>query len=122
MSNKPETPLITEPEIDGKLVNFSDVHIETDFFQDPDPDDFHLYSDFEIWNVEENQPIWEATEITGPEKTHIHLGDGIFLNSHIGLTELLPDEEYLLRVRFSDNNNDLSSWAERTFLTSSLST
>ena len=118
MNNIPNQPLIREPDFDDKLVSFSDVHMETDLFSDPDPDDFHLYSDFEIWNVAENQVVWEAKTITGLEKTHIHLGDGVFLNSHTGFIELLPEQEYLLRVRFSDNNNNLSPWAERSFMTS----
>ena len=44
----PVTPTITEPHVDGQLVNRADVHMETAPFQDPDPGQQHLCSDWEI--------------------------------------------------------------------------
>src|SRR4029079_13402194 len=44
-NSPPNTPTITEPSFDGKIVNPQDVHLETGPFSDPDPGDTHLCSD-----------------------------------------------------------------------------
>ena len=37
------------------------------------------------------QRVWQTLGITGVEKLHTHLGDGIFENSHAGRTDLISE-------------------------------
>lgn len=51
----------------------------------------------------------------------MHLGDGSFVNSYAGRTELVYDTNYTLRVRYKDSSGDpateWSNWAVRQFRT-----
>ncbi len=122
----PNTPVITEPAFDGRIVNPEDVHMETAPFSDPDPGDTHLASDWEIWTVSPPARIWAALGITGVERVHIHLGDGTFQGAYAGRTSLLPNTDYQLRTRHEDSSGDpLTQWsgyALRAFSSGSLST
>lgn len=121
-NQSPTTPVITEPATNGQLVNFEDVHMETGPFSDPDAGQSHQCSDWEIWLLSPSERVWVAACVGGVLRTHIHLGDGVFQNSHAGLLSLLPDTDYVLRARHSDNSGDnatrWSAWALRTFVTS----
>ncbi len=87
----PATPTITEPTEEGKIVNPADVHMEAVNFSDPDGNN-HLSTDWEIWTVGDTpQRVWQTLGITGVEKLHTHLGDGIFENSHAGRTDLISE-------------------------------
>lgn len=119
-NDPPEAPLITQPEIDGLILNPADVHMETGPFSDPDPGDDHLCTDWEIWTLDPAERVWVTECIGGVERVHSHLGDGVFENSHAGRDELLPETEYVLRVRHRDDSgqsNDWSPWADRLFQT-----
>ena len=120
-NNPPATPTITEPSQDGKILDPADVHMETAAFFDADPGDSHLCSDWEIWTVAPTQRVWVTSCIGGIEKLHTHLGDGVFENSHAGLSELFPDTDFLIRIRHRDSSGDpateWSPWTERTFRT-----
>ncbi|MFG0259003.1 MAG: PQQ-dependent sugar dehydrogenase [Phycisphaerales bacterium JB041] len=116
-NDPPAAPVITQPEVDGLVLNPADVHMETGPFSDPNPGDDHLCTDWEIWTVSPSERAW-YTECIGVERVHSHLGDGVFVNSHAGRSELLPETEYVLRVRHRDDSgqpNDWSPWAERLF-------
>ncbi|MDP1663102.1 MAG: hypothetical protein Q8L55_14390, partial [Phycisphaerales bacterium] len=116
----PATPVIAEPAV-GRVVNGSDVHMETGPFSDADPGDTHLCTDWEIWTVAPLQRVWATLCITGVERLHTHIGDGVFQNSHADLHELLPQTSYRLRVRHRDSSGDAgtewSAWSERDFVT-----
>ncbi|MFG0242723.1 MAG: PQQ-dependent sugar dehydrogenase [Phycisphaerales bacterium JB054] len=119
-NDPPEAPLITQPEVDGLILNPADVHMETGPFSDPDPGDDHLCTDWEIWTLDPAERVWFTECIGGVERVHSHLGDGVFENSHAGRDELLPETEYVLRVRHRDDSgqsNDWSPWADRLFQT-----
>lgn len=120
-NRRPRPPQITEPFVDGQLVNFADVHMETGPFSDPNPDDTHLCSDFEIWTAGLSERVWATECVSGIEKIHTHLGDGVFEGSHAGRTELFPETDYVLRIRHKDNSGDpateWSAWATRFFRT-----
>ncbi len=122
----PDPPQITEPEIDGTIVNPADVHMETAPFSDPNPGDTHLCTDWQIWTVSPAELVWHTDCIGGVERVHTHLGDGVFEGTHADLSELLPDVNYRLQVRFRDDSGDpsteWSSWSERFFTTGSYST
>src|SRR5262245_39976028 len=124
-NNMPSTPIITEPLEDGQTVHPADVHMATASFSDPDASDVHLCSDWEIRTNSTDERVWAAICIGGVEKIHIHLGDGTFENSHTGRQVLFFDTDYRLRVRHRDSSSDpdteWSDWAERLFLTSSVS-
>lgn len=88
-NNGPAAPTITEPVIEGDIVNPADVHMEAVGFFDGDGDE-HLSTDWEIWTVGLSpQRVWHTLGITGVERLHTHLGDGIFENSHAGRTDLI---------------------------------
>ena len=102
----PDTPTVTSPASDGQIVNPADVHMETAPFSDPDSGDTHLCTAWELWTVNPEDLVWSAEHAVGVERVHIHLGDGTFLNSHLGREDLLPDATYELRVRHCDSSGD----------------
>ncbi len=117
----PLTPGFTEPPTSNLTLNPSDVHMETTPFSDPDPGDQHAASDFEIWTVSPSQRVWAGLGLTGFEKVHAHLGDGVFENSHSGWHRLFANTQFLLRVRHKDDSGDpateWSGWASVPFAT-----
>lgn len=115
----PAPPLITEPAVDGQVVNPSDVHMETAPFSDPDAGDQHFCTDWEIWSISPPALAWQTSCITGLESVHSHLGDGTFVGAHAGRTELFYDTDYRLRVRHRDDSPaaEWSDYSERLFST-----
>lgn len=120
-NHSPDPPIITQPGMDGQIVNPADVHMETGPFSDPDPGDTHICTDWEIRTVTPDERIWFIPCVGGLERTHTHLGDGLFQNSHEGRASLLFETGYRLRVRHKDSSNDpateWSPWSERLFRT-----
>jgi hypothetical protein len=112
----PATPVITEPSVDGQIVNPSDVHMEAPNYSDPDGDAW-ASSDIEIWKISPLEKIWDAPAKTGVEKAHLHLGDGTFIGSYTGQHELAYGTDYKVRWRYRDVNGEVSAWAERFFKT-----
>ena len=91
-------------------------------FSDPDGD-IHRGTDWEIWTVGGGaERVWQILGISGVERLHTHLGDGVFENSHAGRTDLLGDNDYELWVRFRDRAGAVSAWATRPFSTGPAST
>ena len=117
----PQTPVITTPSVDGLLVNRSDVHMETEPFQDPDAGQQHLCTDWEIWTEALGERVWFASCLVGTTREHTHFGDGVFEGSLAGESALLADTNYVLRVRHRDDSGDpateWSAYALRTFRT-----
>jgi glucose/arabinose dehydrogenase len=116
LATPPNAPTITEPKV-GELINPADVHMEAPTFFDADGNT-HVCSDWQIWSVSPAELAWEAPCAGGLEKVHIHLGDGTFVGSYAGRTELNFDTTYNLRVRFRDSAGESSAWSERQFRTS----
>ncbi|MFT3683637.1 MAG: PQQ-dependent sugar dehydrogenase [Phycisphaerales bacterium] len=116
----PNAPIITEPTV-GRIVNGSDVHMETGPFSDPDAGDTHLCTDWEIWQVSPLQRVWVTSCIGGVERVHTHLGDGVFENALADQHSLTALTQYRLRVRHRDSSGDpateWSAWSERDFST-----
>ncbi|MCG3129119.1 MAG: hypothetical protein CHACPFDD_04028 [Phycisphaerae bacterium] len=115
----PHAPLIREPRVDGQIVAPCDVHMEAAPFESDDAERRHVASDWAIVNVSDGQAAWEAADVRGPGKVHIHLGDGTFVGAHAGRTDLLFDTDYELRVRYSDDLGNWSDWSARLFRTGS---
>ncbi len=116
----PATPTITEPSVDGQVVNPADVHMEALGYSDPDGN-AHKSTDWEIWTTGPNpQVVWQTLGITGVERGHTHLGDGVFVNSLAG-GGLLPNTDYQLLVRFRDDVGSVSAYATRDFHTGAAS-
>src|SRR5436190_2108454 len=114
LATVPATPTITEPSTDGQLVHPADVHMEATGFSDADGDT-HACSDWQILDAATHEVVWRADCATGTEAVHIHLGDGTFVGSYAGQTELEFSHNYLLRVRFRDSAGENSDWAQRPF-------
>ncbi len=119
-NNPPNPPAIFEPPFDGVELNAADVHMVS-AFSDPDAGDTHQASDYEIWNDALTERAWRALNVTGVEKIHIHLGDGVFENSHAGRTTLYAGTAYKLKVRHQDDGGLWGPYAVRPFVTGSLS-
>lgn len=123
-NHSPNAPVITEP-APNRVVNPSDVHMETGPFSDPDPGDQHAASDWEIWTVTPSQRVWATLGITGVERVHTHLGDGVFENSHAGWSRLFDNTQYVLRVRHKDDSGaaatEWSPWSSVPFATTTAS-
>ena len=117
----PAPPLISEPVSDGQVINYADVHMETAPFSDPNPGDAHRSTDWQIRVKATGEVVWRAYGLSSTAgKVHVHFGDGQFINSMAGKSELLPDTEYRLRVRHRDNSgatNSYGPWADRFFRT-----
>lgn len=117
----PAMPTITEPSAPGMTLNPQDVHMEAGGYFDPDGD-AHKSSDWQIWTAGPGgEPVWQTLGITGLERLHTHLGDGNFINSHAGLSSLLPNTAYELRVRFRDEAGSVSPFAIQPFQTGTAS-
>ena len=125
VNHQPNTPTITEPNIEGKVVNPGDVHMETAPFSDPDAGQIHACTDWEIWTAGLTERVWFTSCIGGIEKVHTHLGDGVFQGSLAGRTDLLPNTDYIIRVRHKDNSGapatEWSAYAQRGIHTSDVS-
>lgn len=123
-NSSPTTPTIMEPSFVGQILNPSDVHMEAIGFADPNGD-AHQNTDWEIWTADANgQPIelaWTTIGISGVERVHTHLGDGIFVGAHAGQADLNYSTNYVMRVRFRDSAGSVSPWATRTFSTGTIS-
>jgi len=85
-------------------------------FTDTDGDT-HQCSDWEIWTVTTAEKVWEAPCESFPLSVHIHLGDGSFVGSYAGQSELEYEADYTLRVRFRDSAAENSAVAVRAFRT-----
>lgn len=114
----PATPTVLEPRDDAPI-DASDVHMETAPYVDADGDP-HVCTDWEIWRWEDPiEVVWVAECKPGPSRVHIHLGDGLFVNSLTGRRQLEPQTRYRMRVRHVSSSNDpgeaASAWAERIF-------
>ena len=124
-NQSPLAPVITEPGVNGLVVNPFDVHLETGAMADPNPADIHVSSDFEVWTESPVERVWAAPSVMGPEKVHTHLGDGTFLGSHASQSELNENTDYVLRVRHQDSSGEplteWSPWSERQFTTGAYS-
>ena len=116
----PSAPTIMEPSVPEIIVNPSDVHMEAVVFSDPDGNE-HANTDWEIWTDNgAGQPgelAWTTIGIDGVERLHTHLGDGIFVNSLAGRSELQFNTNYIMRVRFRDDAGSVSEWSSRVFST-----
>jgi glucose/arabinose dehydrogenase len=124
-NHSPVAPVITEP-IVGRIINPADLHMETGPFSDQDVGDTHLCTDWEVWTLSPQERVWVTACISGLERVHTHLGDGIFQGSHAGRRTLVPSTNYELRVRHRDSSGvaatEWSPWSTRAFVTGNAAT
>lgn len=106
-NNTPSTPVITEPAMDGQVVNPADVHMEAVGYVDADGH-AHKSTDWEIWTVGDSpRPVWKTLGIQGVERLHTHLGDGFFMNDRAGQIDLDENTDYELRTRYRDETGEV---------------
>lgn len=119
----PLAPVILEPASEGVVLSPFDVHMVIGTFTDPNPSDTHRATDWQLWTTgATSEEVWAADNVTdGVSKFHIHLADGVFVNSLAGRHELLFNTDYRLRVRVRDSSNEAatewSDWTNRQFHT-----
>ena len=128
----PAPPVINEPSADGQLIDAQDLHMQIEqAFVDPDlspPDPTgqnRAGTDWEVWTrAAVPERVFRVINATAfDSKVHVHFGDGVFEGSLAGRRTLLPDTDYLLRVRHRDASGDpgtaYSNWDVRLFHTRS---
>ena len=127
----PAAPVINEPAADGQLIDAQDLHMQVEqAFIDPDSPaadptgQGRAATDWEVWTRNTTTPerVFRVTGATQfDSKVHVHFGDGAFEGSHAGRTTLLPERDYLLRVRHHDASGNAgtgaSNWDVRLFRT-----
>ncbi|HOB98424.1 MAG TPA: laminin B domain-containing protein, partial [Verrucomicrobiota bacterium] len=117
----PNRPVIISPAADGWALNqLTNPFLAIDFFSDPDTGQTQEAAEWEIWLTAPSERVWYSltTDIT-LFRTNA-LSNGSFAGSHAGLQRLLPDADYLLRVRHRDDSgtpNAWGGWGERHFTT-----
>ena len=121
VNHQPITPIVNEPPL-GYLVNAQDLHMQTEPMYNPIDSDEHRESEYVIYDASTNEIVWAAYGVSnGPVKTHLHYGDGVFMNSFSNELALAPSSNYVLQVRFRDSSGDpateWSPWATRHFAT-----
>ncbi|HVR44504.1 MAG TPA: PQQ-dependent sugar dehydrogenase [Thermoanaerobaculia bacterium] len=116
-NSPPAPPVILEPAAGSIDLSPDDVHMVTASLDDPNADDAHACSDWEIREAEGDRLVWSAPCAPGPLALHIHLGDG----SYHEVSALSNDASYVLRVRHRDDSGEAESewslWSEREFAT-----
>ena len=122
-NNPPKAPPIINP-LPGSTINPASLKFqlpENFTLDDPDVGDLHGHTDYEIWLEGENQPAWVAYDVTDDFfKIHgVFPTIGTFVNSHSGRDSLLPDKNYLLKVRVADQWGAESPWTEQINRTAS---
>ncbi|HEY1238691.1 MAG TPA: PQQ-dependent sugar dehydrogenase [Solirubrobacterales bacterium] len=105
----PPAPTITEPAVDGQLVQPEDVHMVASAPENPADDSC---TDWEILTSDRSQVLWQAHCVTGALAVHIHLGDGDFVTSGGGLAF---GSTYMLRARFHGSDSSIGPWSYRRF-------
>jgi glucose/arabinose dehydrogenase/PKD repeat protein len=117
----PDTPVITEPNVDGKIVNPEDVHMEAPNFSDADGD-LHSCTVWSVYTTDATPELaWQTPCLGGVEKVHTHQGDGVFQNEHEGRTSFFPNTDYQLSVRQRDDRGAFSLPGTRLFTTGAAS-
>lgn len=116
----PVAPSILQPSTD-RLINPANFLVETGPFMDPDAGDVHLCTDWEIWTPNRSERVWSFLCRTGVERIRAALSNGTFEGSLSGRDSLLPQTQYLFRVRHRDDSGaaatEWSPWSERLFTT-----
>ncbi len=114
VSEPPNAPTVNEPAVGSADVISGELVIASSPFQDPDVDDVHGESAFEIWNFIDGSPsvrVWSA-QVTDPATlTRVMLSDGVF-DAGAAVTELTQWENYGARVRYRDSSGACQSWSE----------
>jgi len=105
----PAAPEILTP-VAGRIdVVPDDLVLETSAFSDPDPEDTHGGTEFEIWSLHTNgtadQRVWHATSYGAPTLTRVAVADG----EHDVPFEQWKD--YAVRARYRDHRGDCSQWS-----------
>ena len=122
-NNPPKAPQIINP-LPDSIINPASLKFQLpeDFTLDDPDGDQHANTDYEIWLEGENQPAWVAYDVTDDFfKIHgIVPTIGTFVNSHSGRDSLLPNNNYILRVRVADKWGAESPWTEQINRTASV--
>lgn len=117
----PLQPLVTTPANSQEQLSPLDASFVASF-SDPDPGDVHTATDWEVWSIAPFQRVWFASEVSGPGKGQIHLGQGSFEGVLLGGNALAEETSYLLFVRHRDASGDpateWSPWSIQGFDTS----
>ncbi len=110
----PRLEEISEPAADAAPLSPADVHMVVVFADDDG--DAHVCTEWEITTAS-SETAWWAPCAAGPERVHIHLGDGAFVGSYAGRDALEFSRRYVLRARALDSGGEWSEWASREFET-----
>lgn len=100
----PQPPEILFPRAGASRVDPDDLHIVTSPFVGSV---FAPHRATEVEIIESAEVVWRAT--LGPV-THVHAGDGMFVNALAGAGALPHSRSFLLRARYQDEDRAWSDW------------
>ena len=121
VNRPPNTPVIDTPPADGWAVDWTaDMSMSADMFNDPDTGQSQEAAEWQILTVSPSNIVWFSATTNPVFLLTNALTNGVFTNSHTGLTRLLYGTDYRLRLRHKDNSgtgNAWGGWSERLFNT-----
>ncbi|MCK5686206.1 carboxypeptidase regulatory-like domain-containing protein, partial [bacterium] len=114
-SSPPDKPVISDPTI-GATDIITNPSVTSSAFNDSDPFDTHLRTDWEIYDnavMNSSDRIWFNTgDTVNFISTVADSVKGQFENARFGQTDLDNGTQYWLRVRYIDNSFTPSDWSD----------
>jgi len=112
-NSPPDAPSLLAPAANAVGVPSELLTLVGTAFADPDPDDVHSESEFEIWSFRDGAPlalVWTAAVADPAKLTSVTLADGEFAAGP-SVTALGDWIEYGARARYRDSNAVCPSWS-----------
>lgn len=89
------------------------MKLSADLFADPDMGQIQTAADWEIYTATPSNLTWSSYGTKGSTLLTNRLNNGAFTGSHAGLSRLLYNTDYLLRIRHRDNSGATNAWGLR---------
>ena len=106
-SSPPDTPAILVP-YGGEIVSLT-PELKADVFHDPDPDDLHAESQWQIFRADDDFCVYDV------------LSPSSLTSLSVPKLILEADVDYIWRVRFFNNHGAASDWSDDAAFTTDLS-
>ncbi|PIN68561.1 hypothetical protein COV93_08975, partial [Candidatus Woesearchaeota archaeon CG11_big_fil_rev_8_21_14_0_20_43_8] len=71
----------------------------------------HASTDWEVWDQNMSELVWQSVSATGLSRYHLHTPDGEFIGSLSGSSQLDFGSSYNARFRFHDISGAITGWS-----------